>query len=48
MTRTQSPRRRPDGSIDTGFYLERGRKLRSATAHGLLRGFFGSRRNRGA
>lgn len=29
-------RRRPDGSIDTGFYLARGLSARSRTAHHML------------
>ncbi len=28
-------KRRPDGSIDTGYYMQQGRKLRSAQAHRL-------------
>ena len=33
MTDTQNIYRRPDGSIDTGYYLERGRCRRSHAAH---------------
>ncbi len=29
-------RTRRDGSIDTGFYMARGRRLRSEQAHGML------------
>ncbi|MCK0150923.1 hypothetical protein MWU54_12860 [Marivita sp. S6314] len=29
-------RTRPDGSIDTGYYMDRGRKLRSQQAHAML------------
>ena len=36
MTDTNQIRRRTDGSIDTGFYMARGRRHRSAAAHGLL------------
>jgi hypothetical protein len=38
MTRSKdSLRTRPDGSIDTGFYMARGRHMRSEAAHALLR-----------
>lgn len=30
------PRRRPDGSIDTAFYLARGRRMRAAAAGALF------------
>ena len=33
MTDTSSIRRRPDGSIDSGFYIAKGRVHRSKTAH---------------
>lgn len=33
----QQIRKRPDGSIDTGFYVERGLRFRSLTAHSLWR-----------
>ena len=33
MTDTQNIRLRPDGSIDTAYYLERGRYQRSEAAH---------------
>jgi len=38
MTRTMpatTPRTRPDGSIDTAYYMARGRQLRSRQAHRL-------------
>jgi len=38
MTRTDSstaPRTRPDGSIDTAYYMARGRRMRSQQAHHL-------------
>lgn len=34
---TQTLRTRPDGSIDTGYYMARGRVLRSQAAHALIR-----------
>ena len=39
MTRdTDTPiRRRPDGSIDTAYYMARGRRQRSETFHGMSR-----------
>lgn len=37
MTDQTEIRRRPDGSIDTAFYMARGRKMRSQAAHDLLR-----------
>ena len=33
----QDIRVRPDGSIDTAYYMSRGRKHRSETAHTLFR-----------
>ena len=33
----QDIRLRPDGSIDTAYYMSRGRKRRSETAHTLFR-----------
>jgi hypothetical protein len=33
MTNTQNIRRRPDGSIDTGYYCDQGRARRSQQAH---------------
>jgi hypothetical protein len=35
MTEPQEIRHRPDGSIDTGFYMARGRRLRSEAAHDM-------------
>ena len=29
---------RPDGSIDTAYYMTRGRKMRSEQAHALIKG----------
>ena len=37
MTNTDDLRLRPDGSIDTAFYMTRGRHIRSRHAHALLR-----------
>lgn len=38
MTRdTQTLRTRPDGSIDTAYYMARGRRLRSEAAHAMFR-----------
>ena len=40
MTRTDTstaPRIRPDGSIDTAYYMARGRQLRSRQAHHIAR-----------
>ena len=36
MTRPDDIRYRPDGSIDTGYYMARARQLRSLKAHELL------------
>lgn len=36
MTHTTEIKRRPDGSIDTAFYMARGRQLRSEQAHTML------------
>lgn len=36
MTRTSNIRTRPDGSIDTAYYMARGRTLRSRQAHDML------------
>jgi hypothetical protein len=36
MTDTDTIRRRPDGSIDTAFYTERARHIRSCQTHALL------------
>lgn len=36
MADTDLIRHRPDGSIDTSFYMERARHLRSCQAHALL------------
>ena len=36
MTTDPKIRRRPDGSIDTGWYMARGRARRSETAHGMI------------
>lgn len=36
MTRSNDIRYRADGSIDTAFYMARGRHLRSCKAHELL------------
>ncbi|MDG4648490.1 hypothetical protein P6F26_08530 [Roseibacterium sp. SDUM158017] len=35
MTDTRTIRRRPDGSIDTAFYMNAGRRHRSEAAHGI-------------
>ena len=38
MTRTSdTPRTRPDGSIDYGFYIDRGRRMRSQAAQNMFR-----------
>lgn len=39
MTRTTTTdiRTRTDGSIDTGYYMARGRRMRSEAAHDMLR-----------
>lgn len=38
MTRdTQTLRTRPDGSIDTAYYMARGRRMRSEAAHAMFR-----------
>ncbi len=34
---TQSIKRRPDGSIDTAYYMQIGRQERSAQAHALAK-----------
>jgi len=49
MIFTETPiRHRPDGSIDTAFYLAHGRRLRARAAHaglcGLLRALCRARR----
>ena len=37
MTRQiPNPRLRPDGSIDTAYYMARGRRLRSQAAHRMV------------
>ena len=36
MTRTTDIRTRPDGSIDTAHYMQRGRVMRSRQAHRML------------
>ncbi|MGP6088860.1 hypothetical protein [Antarctobacter jejuensis] len=37
MTRpTDTIRTRPDGSIDTAYYMARGRRMRSEAAHALF------------
>lgn len=33
---TQTIRTRPDGSIDTDFYIRRGRHMRSLAAHEMI------------
>jgi hypothetical protein len=35
MTRTDTPRLRPDGSIDTAYYMALGRHRRSEAAHAM-------------
>jgi hypothetical protein len=38
MTRkTDTMHTRPDGSIDTAFYIARGRQMRSEAAHSMVR-----------
>ena len=37
MTQETQIRLRPDGSIDTGYYMNRGRAARSEQAHKLAR-----------
>ncbi len=44
MTEPQDIRRRPDGSIDTGFYMARGRRLRSEAAHDMAGSALGQSR----
>ncbi|SMX48370.1 hypothetical protein [Maliponia aquimaris] len=34
---TDTIRTRADGSIDTAYYMQRGRRLRSEAAHALIR-----------
>jgi hypothetical protein len=34
----QQIRTRADGSIDTAYYMQRGRRLRSEAAHGMVAG----------
>jgi hypothetical protein len=36
MTATNNIRYRPDGSIDTSFYMARGRHMRSCQAHAMM------------
>lgn len=38
MTSTTDIRTRPDGSIDTAYYIDRGRRLRSEQAHRMVKG----------
>ena len=45
---TDTPRLRPDGSIDTAFYMARGRRIRSETAHRMLGHDVQARRKRPA
>lgn len=44
MTQSDDIRYRPDGSIDTEYYMERGRHLRSCKAHELMGGTPADRR----
>lgn len=37
MTNTDDMRLRPDGSIDTAFYMAGGRHMRSCQAHAMVR-----------
>jgi len=34
----ENPVTRPDGSIDTAYYMERSRRMRSEQAHGIFKG----------
>ncbi|MEQ9258898.1 MAG: hypothetical protein RIG84_07345 [Roseovarius sp.] len=36
---------RPDGSIDTAHYMQRGRHMRSEQAHAMMGGLLGHRRD---
>jgi len=38
MTDTAKIKTNPDGSIDTGYYMARGRHMRSVAAHDMARG----------
>jgi hypothetical protein len=44
MTRTEKPRLRRDGSIDTAHYMSLARQRRSEQAHSLMSGLFGGKR----
>jgi hypothetical protein len=43
MTRTDTPRLRPDGSIDTAYYMALGRHRRSEAAHAMAGALWPSR-----
>lgn len=46
MTRTEKPRLRRDGSIDTAHYIALAHRRRSEQAHSLLSDLFGGKRRR--